>query len=641
MTNTQVARRSASRSLVLGLGALTVLAFALRVAGMDQSLYNDERLTHFIVTQNGLRGVFREVYQTSVTPPLHYVLAWFAVQLPGDDTVLVRLPSLIFGTANVPLMFLLGRRIAGDRVGLLAATLMALSPFAIYYSNEARTYEVMVFLVTLSTLALLHAVEAGDRRWWVVYAVSSCAAIWSHYTAVFVLAAGALWAVWAHRDRLRELAVALAAIGVGYLPWVPGYLEQRHNKGIEALDRFATNSADEVLEMPLRTLIGHQFIGLDGVPGTAGLLLLLALVALVLATAVYRPSALRRLAPPLRSERGLVLILALATPVGLLLYDVVGPALYGARNLSASQPALILLVAIMLSSLSSAVPARVALPALTCLVAALALVAVESLADDKRRPPYREAAQYLDEVAGNNPVIDLPPLLGADSRAGSSLKQYFDREHRMYSFYESGPAWRRARAGGKVFMVSTSQEGVASVSGLDHAPPGLLARRARLGGLNGRAVERGSKTFSGFEPVTVRWFSGEVDGGLERQGGRESIWWSLGRRVTFSPGAAQGAVERVSKPGAPLIVTGWALDAARRRPVDWVLAFAGRRLLAVSPAGGKRPDIAASYGATALLSGFTLLSFDAPPDPTVRVFALIGDRASELPVRTGERASLP
>ena len=61
-----------------------------------------------------------------------------SLQWGGDSTVLVRLPSLVLGTAAIPVVFLLGRRVAGTRVGLFAAAILALSPFAIFYSTEAR-----------------------------------------------------------------------------------------------------------------------------------------------------------------------------------------------------------------------------------------------------------------------------------------------------------------------------------------------------------------------------------------------------------------------------------------------------------------------------------------------------------------------
>ena len=185
-------------TVLLALGILTALALALRVVGIDQTLYGDEDFTYYIVVRNDdLAGVWSDVYNTSITPPLHYFLAWLAVQFGGDSTVMVRIPSLIFGTALVPFVFFLARRVAGIWAGLIAATVIALGPFAIWYSDEARTYAVMMFLVALSTLAMLRAVEGGERRWWVLYVLCACGALWSHYTAVFVVAAEGAWALWA------------------------------------------------------------------------------------------------------------------------------------------------------------------------------------------------------------------------------------------------------------------------------------------------------------------------------------------------------------------------------------------------------------------------------------------------------------
>ncbi len=50
-------------------------------------------------------------------------------------------------------------RTVGRRAALVAAALTALSPFLIFYSAEARGYELMIALVLVSTLALLRAVE--------------------------------------------------------------------------------------------------------------------------------------------------------------------------------------------------------------------------------------------------------------------------------------------------------------------------------------------------------------------------------------------------------------------------------------------------------------------------------------------------
>jgi 4-amino-4-deoxy-L-arabinose transferase-like glycosyltransferase len=640
-----------TRASLVALLVMTALAFVLRVIGMDQSLYSDEDFTYYIVADSGLGGVWNDVYHTSITPPLHYFLAWLSLQFGGDPTILVRLPSLIFGTALVPLVFLVARRVGGARAGLLAALLIALSPFAIWYSDEARNYATLMFLLALSTLALLRALAGGGLRWWAIYALSACGALWCHYTAVFVVAAGGAWAIWTHREHLREVVVAHASVALGYLPWLPGFLEQRQNKiGIEVIDQFAPLTLRTVFEVPLRTLIGHPFYDLERLPGAIGLLFVLIFVAFAGAAAVRRrPAEPPRLMPFLRSERGLMLLLALATPVGLLLYAIPGSSLYIPRNLSASLPALVVLVAVLLDLLSAAVPRWLATLAAVGLVAVLAAGAVESFGDDYRRPPYREAAQYVDEVAARDaPVVETPLLLQDDERLPPiTIDRYIEGDRPLYrSGGGSAPAWRELRAGRDVYLVAPrshvrSQYVKRELRGAEQAPAGLLRRLDRFGGPDGRAVLRAHKRLAGIYPISVLRYSGVVDGRIERQGGREVISWSLEKRVNVSPGAAAGSVESITPSSKPLVITGWALTAARRRPVDWVLVFSRNRLVAVSAGGNRRPDIAKFYGESASLAGFGLAVSAAASDRSaIRVFAVVGSRASELPLSEAAKRSV-
>lgn len=633
----------------MALGVLVAAGFGLRLAGIDQTLYADEYFTHTIVTENGLGGVWDQVYHTSITPPLHYFLAWLSVQFGGDSTVLVRLPSLILGTATIPLVFLLGRRVAGSAGGLLAAALMALSPFAIWYADEGRAYATMMFLVALSTLALLRALEEDGRRgWWAVFAVSACAAMWSHYTAFFVIVAQIGWAAWTHRDRLRPLAFASAAIGIGYLPWVPGFLEQRQNDvGIEVIDVFAPITVGRVFELPLRTLVGHPFVLLRDSPGPVGLVPA-AVLALLVVAAALKPIVLRRLVESLAGERGLIAILALATPVGLLLYAAVDSSLYLPRNLAASLPALTVFAAFLLVSLAEAVPRRAAAVAAGAFVVALAVAAVDSVTDDdQRRPAYREAAHYLDDVADPaDPVVDTPLQVADQERfRKKSLDLYFDKEHPLYA---AGPgqegAWRQLRDGRNVYLVASTElapkEYAKDLLGGAEPPPGLVRRLTLLGGPDGRAVRRDEEPFPSIFPISVFRFKGVADGRLERTRAGEVISWKYGRDIRVAPGVARGAVEAITPRSEPLAISGWALQARRPELVDWVLFFSNGRLFAASPGGLPRPEIAKAFGASALLSGF-LRAPTAPVDrSTVRVFAVVGDRASELPLSPALRRTL-
>ena len=148
------------------------------------------------------------------------------------------------------------------------------------------------------------------------------------------------------------------------------------------------------------------------------------------------------------------------------------------------------------------------------------------------------------------------------------------------------------------------------------------------------------KNFPGLFPVSVLHYSGLVEGHVKRRKGRETISWSLGPPLRVTPGAARGEVEHVSPKGKALAVSGWALDGAHPQLADWILLFSGDRLLLVTPGGIRRPDIAQRYGRDALLSGFFIPSSEAADRSGLRVFAVVGDRASRLPLSRAARRSL-
>ena len=238
------------------IGLLTVAAFLLRLSQMHQSLFGDETLALREIVGHTLLGTVRTVRSgVESTPPLFFVLAWISTKF-GDPTVWIRLPSLILGTATIPIVYLLGRETVGRGAGLLGAAVIAASPFATYYGVEARPYATLAFFVALSTLALLLAVRTGRRRWWALYAVAAAAAAHTHYTAIFVLATQGAWSLWACRDRLREPLIANLLAALLYLPW----LSQLHGShlGVYALlepltaSRRPARSRPAARRLPLR-----------------------------------------------------------------------------------------------------------------------------------------------------------------------------------------------------------------------------------------------------------------------------------------------------------------------------------------------------------------------------------------------------
>ncbi|MBK8618091.1 MAG: glycosyltransferase family 39 protein [Anaerolineales bacterium] len=88
-------------------------------------------------------------------PPLYYLLLHYWMAYNGDSPFYVRLFSVLFGAGTIPIIYLIGKRISGDVVGLAAAVLLALSPFHIYYAQEARMYTFLTFNAAVAIYALV------------------------------------------------------------------------------------------------------------------------------------------------------------------------------------------------------------------------------------------------------------------------------------------------------------------------------------------------------------------------------------------------------------------------------------------------------------------------------------------------------
>ena len=129
-------------ALVVVAGCAIALGLVARIAHFDDTMLADELSTLYIVHDHSLRDVLHLVRSDAeISPPLYFVLAWICAQF-GSASELIRLPALVAGLASIPLAFLLARRLFGTSAGLVAAALMALNPFMVYYSTEARPYTV-------------------------------------------------------------------------------------------------------------------------------------------------------------------------------------------------------------------------------------------------------------------------------------------------------------------------------------------------------------------------------------------------------------------------------------------------------------------------------------------------------------------
>jgi hypothetical protein len=260
------------RALTL-LTALTLLAFGLRALSLDaQSMWRDEIDTlcfaldfwerlegamghdergqdppwssperlrcqptpgvSRVDNAQGLRSTLRALLTLpGWNGPLYTVAMRPWIGLSGESPFALRYSSLLFGLLAVPLTYVVGRRLLGTAVGLVGATLVALSPHLVWYSQEAKMYAAILALGLLAIYGLRRALDQnqtsevfrdfGSLKWWGATVGATTLALYCHVLAALLIPLQmALGLIWWPRTR-RHWRGALVALGLLTLPYLP------------------------------------------------------------------------------------------------------------------------------------------------------------------------------------------------------------------------------------------------------------------------------------------------------------------------------------------------------------------------------------------------------------------------------------
>ncbi|MFN8473341.1 MAG: glycosyltransferase family 39 protein [Anaerolineae bacterium] len=207
--------------------AVTLLAFGLRVAQLDaQGLWSDE----FTSLERAGMAPLELLGKLPVEHvPLYFWLLHFWTLVVGSSDVALRFLSVIAGTLTVPLLYALARRLVAPTAAMLGAFLLAVNPFQVWYSQEARMYAMLATLGLLALWALDVALTEPKHRFpaAAVYVAACVAAMYAHYYGVLIPILGCLWTVarlvyprpW-RRSWAWTLLLTNAAIALLCIPWL-------------------------------------------------------------------------------------------------------------------------------------------------------------------------------------------------------------------------------------------------------------------------------------------------------------------------------------------------------------------------------------------------------------------------------------
>src|SRR5919108_4111745 len=198
---------SIQKLVLVGLVVSTALAVRLYRLGAE-NFWIDE--VAYVQDASGSPGEILN-YSTSSQKllrrlaPLPHLVAHFVI-LPGSSETSARLPSAIFGTLEVLVLFILGSQLFSFSVGMLAGVMLAVSPLHIWYSQEARWYAQWSFMTTCSYLALLYVWKNSRATNWIYYGLTTIANVYTFIYSGIVIALQAVgvWFSRGGRDAPRQ-----------------------------------------------------------------------------------------------------------------------------------------------------------------------------------------------------------------------------------------------------------------------------------------------------------------------------------------------------------------------------------------------------------------------------------------------------
>jgi mannosyltransferase len=221
--------------LSLAVVALDMVLGAIFRFSTTSKLWLDEALTANIASHPF--GEIVLLLKHDGAPPLYYFLLHIWMSAFGSSDVALRACSGVISICTLPLVYLILKRVWGQKAGFLGLGFASCFPFAVYYAGEVRMYSLVMFLGALLLLLVFRMVDRPSWGLAIAVAAVSALLLYTHYWSLYLLAILGLVSLVDVLRRRHFTGFApkiLAGLGGGFLlwaPWVPIFNEQRIHTG--------------------------------------------------------------------------------------------------------------------------------------------------------------------------------------------------------------------------------------------------------------------------------------------------------------------------------------------------------------------------------------------------------------------------
>ncbi|MGH2776362.1 MAG: glycosyltransferase family 39 protein [Actinomycetota bacterium] len=455
--------------------ALAMLGALLVRLVITRGIWLDEATTIYQI-QLPLGEMLANLASTDVHPPLHYMVLWFSSRITGISEMGVRLPSILAGVALIPAVYVLGKQLYDEKTARVGAGLIAVAPFAVWYSQEARMYAFFMLFGVLAVYGQVVALKSARPSSWIIYAAASSALVWTQYMGgllVMVQQAIFLWAMLQRHRRGETIkpfflqwaaattALALALLALAPLAYTQYTVNEQAGKGFSQVPAQTGSAASQVQgEVSIYSTIANGVWAIWGYHADRTMAQIAALWPLgMLGALLFLGRG--------RSTRTSLLAAAVVGP-GLLLTAIgfFKPNLFEIRYVAMIVPLLILLVARAITNWS---PHKLGA---TVAAAGLSLSMFAGLADQQlnganpRRYDFRGALGEVSNLADEGDVVVYKPDML------ESLVQYYA------PYLDARRQIPEPRKGQRVFLVASFLDKPATEAQVDEVRAGLERRES-------------------------------------------------------------------------------------------------------------------------------------------------------------------
>ncbi len=234
-------------------GVCAAIATAVYAYGLTTPApWRDEAAT-MVVARRNIGQLAAMAGHVDLVHVSYYFLAHVALML-GDSLTTVRLLSLLAMSTTAVLLVRLGRAFSQLQVGVLAALILALSPIASRYAQEARSPAVATMLVTWSVLALVSALRERTARSWATYGLLLVLSALVNVLGLVVVGAHGALVIRSDRRAIRPWLLTVSASVAALLPFLAAALQQQGQ-----LWWLRSPSVDELIEFT-RAEMGSRWV---------------------------------------------------------------------------------------------------------------------------------------------------------------------------------------------------------------------------------------------------------------------------------------------------------------------------------------------------------------------------------------------